>query len=58
MSQVPVMRAYDEVIDFFAHGPTRDEIAGFRLSDAAVARVRELLLKNSAATLAPDEAEE
>lgn len=58
MSQVPVMRAYDEVIEFFARGPTRDEIAVFRLGDAAVARVRELLLKNSAGALSADTADE
>jgi hypothetical protein len=51
-------RTYDEIVSFFANGPSREEIAAFRLSDAATARVRDLLQKNSAGTLAPDEADE
>ncbi len=58
MNASPVMRAYDEVVTFFANGPTREEIAAFRLSDQTVARVRELLMKNSAGTLTTDEADE
>ncbi len=55
---MPLARAYDDVVSFFARGPSREEIAAFRLSDEATARVRELLQKNSAGTLIPDEAEE
>ncbi len=51
-------RAYEDVVSFFARGPSREEIAAFRLSDEATARVRELLQKNSAGTLTPDEADE
>ncbi len=58
MSQVPLTRAYDEVVTFFASGPTREEIASFKLSEEATARARELLRKNSEGTLAPDEADE
>jgi hypothetical protein len=58
MNHPPFAHAYDEVVAFFARGPSRDEIAAFRLSDATVARVRELLRKNSAGTLTPDEADE
>ena len=58
MSQTPLMRAYDEVVTFLASGPSRNEIAAFRLSDETVTRVRQLLLKNSAGTLTPDEVEE
>lgn len=54
----PLTRAYDEVIAFFANGPSRDQVAAFRLSDEAVARLRALLAKNSAGTLTLDEAEE
>ena len=58
MNTPPVMRAYDEVVTLFANGPTREEIASFRLSDQTVARIRDLLLKSSAGTLTDDEADE
>ena len=58
MSQTSLLHAYDEVVAFFARGPSSDEIATFRLSDETITRVRELLRKNSAGTLTPDEAEE
>jgi len=50
--------AYDEVVSFFASGPSRQEIASFRLSEDALARVRYLLQKKSASTLTDDEADE
>jgi len=55
---MPLTRAYDEVISFFASGPTREQIATFRLSDETIEYVRELLYKKSAGTLSADEAEE
>jgi hypothetical protein len=58
MSQAAIPHAHDEVIAFFAKGPTRAEIAEFRLSDETVARVRDLLQKNSAGTLTADESDE
>ena len=58
MSQAVLPRAYDEVVEFFARGPSREEIASFRLSDATIARTRELLRKSSAGILTTDEAEE
>jgi len=58
MNSNPVMRAYDEVVTFFANGPTREEIAAFRLSEQTIVRVRDLLLKNSAGTLSSDEEDE
>lgn len=58
VGQAVEQRAYDEVVDFFARGPSREEIAAFRLSDRTVGRVRELLRKNSAGTLTADEADE
>jgi hypothetical protein len=45
-------------VGFFASGPSREEIGSFRLSEEAVERVRHLLLKKSAGTLADDEADE
>lgn len=58
MNHVALPHAYDEVVAFFASGPTREAIATFRLSDETVARVRQLLLKKSAGTLTVDEADE
>lgn len=58
MSQTPLLRAYDEVVAFFARAPSQAEIATFRLTDETVDRVRELLRRNSEGTLTPDEADE
>jgi len=58
MSQTSLLRAYDEIVSFFARGPTPEEIATFRLSEGTTARVRDLLRKNSAGTLTAEEAEE
>jgi hypothetical protein len=58
MSQASLKRAYDEVVDFFARGPAPNEIAQFRLSDETLARVRDLLSKNSSGALTEDEGEE
>lgn len=58
MSDSPSLSAYDEVVTFFASGPDREAIAAFRLSPATVARVRELLLRQSAGTLTAEEDEE
>jgi hypothetical protein len=55
---MPLARAYDDVISFCAGGPTREQIAAFRLSDEAAERIRELLQKNSAGTLTADESAE
>ena len=51
-------RAYDEVVRFFAGGPSRAEIGSFQLSAESIARLRHLLLKQSAGTLTEDEANE
>lgn len=58
MSQASVLRAYEEIASFFARSPSSEEIATFHLSDETVARLRELLEKNSAGTLTSDEADE
>ncbi|HUY76650.1 MAG TPA: hypothetical protein VMV29_07745 [Ktedonobacterales bacterium] len=58
MSQTIVVRAYEELADFFARSPSTDEIMAFRLSNETVERLRELLYKNSAGTLASDESDE
>ena len=58
MSQSPVLSPTEEVAEFFAHGPSPEEIAAFRLSDAATDRARELLEKNAANTLTREETDE
>lgn len=58
MAMVHAPRAYDEVVAFFAGGPSREEIAAFRLSPETIDRVRHLLMKQSAGTLTDDEADE
>ena len=58
MAQPHTPRAYDEVVAFFANGPSREKINGFRLSSETNDRVRQLLLKKSAGTLTDDEADE
>ncbi len=58
MTTLNPTRAYEEVVTFFATGPSREEISAFRLSEETIARLRQLLRKNSAGTLTADEAEE
>ena len=55
MSQAPSVSPVDEVIEFFARGPSRKEIAAFELSHAAQERIRALINKNSAGKLTPEE---
>lgn len=58
MSQASAVSPVVEVVEFFARGPSREEIASFRLSSAAQLRLRELLDRNAAGTLSEEEAAE
>lgn len=58
MSAASPLHAYDEIVAFFAGGPSREAIATFQLSEETKARVRYLLQKNSAGTLTDEESEE
>lgn len=58
MSQASAVSPVLEVIEFFARGPSREEIASFRLSAAAQARLRELLDRNAAGILSGEETAE
>lgn len=51
----PLISPINDVIDFFSRAPSRGEIAAFRLSPAALAYVRELLVRNAAGTLTLEE---
>jgi hypothetical protein len=58
MSYSSLVSPTEEIADFFARGPSPEEIAAFRLSDATLTRVRELLEKNAAGSLSREENEE
>lgn len=58
MSKMPAGSPIEEVVAFFARGPSRDEIATFHLSHAAQDHIRDLLQKNSAGTLTREESNE
>ena len=55
MSQAPVLSPIEEVAEFFAHGPSREEIARFQLSDAAQEQISRLLDKEDDGALTPEE---
>jgi len=48
----------DEVVEFFADAPSREEIAAFRLSPTAHERIRTLLARHAAGALTPEEERE
>ncbi len=49
---------YDDLLDFLIEKATPREILGFKASPGAEARAEELLEKNNAGTLTPEEASE
>lgn len=51
-------RAYEEVIDFIAAGSSPSKVIAFRPSDAARARVAELIAREKEGELTPDETSE
>lgn len=53
MSQASTVSPVQEVVDFFAQGPSREQIAVFQLSDQAQQRLRDLIQQNSANALGP-----
>jgi len=55
---VPERKGYDEIVDFFARGPSPAEILAFRPSEETLDRVRYLLDRNAADELTSEEAEE
>lgn len=55
MTQSTGTNPIEEVIEFFAHAPSTEEIAAFRLSDVAQEHVRRLLAKNSDGMLSREE---
>jgi hypothetical protein len=58
MQPVINLDAYDEFVEFITSGPTLDQIASFRLSEQAEARIRELLDANQKRRLTDAEEDE
>jgi hypothetical protein len=55
MASPAALNPVNEVIDFFARAPSREDIAAFRLSPAAHERLRAFLARNAAGMLSPEE---
>lgn len=49
---------YAEVVEFIASGPSRKDVANFQASDAAKARVAELIRREKISGLSHDEKDE
>ena len=53
-----MVRAYEEIIDFIAAGTTPTRVIAFQPSEEAKARVAELIEREKASGLSPDESTE
>jgi hypothetical protein len=51
-------RVYEEIIDFIAGGSSPDDVARFQPSDSVREHVAELLARQKASSLTPDEVAE
>ncbi len=58
MATPAALSPVSEVIAFFAHAPSREDIADFRLSPPAERRLRDLLAGTAAGTLSAGEERE
>lgn len=58
MARSSNMNPVEEVVVFFACGPSREEIAAFHLSEAAQEHIRALLDKNRTGALTREETRE
>jgi hypothetical protein len=58
MASSATVTPVNEVVEFFAQAPSRDDIAAFRLSSSAHEYLRGLLARNAAGTLAAEEQRE
>ena len=58
INRMTLTQAFDEILDFLAAGTTAETIANFRPSEAAQARVRELIERRAEAQITPAEDEE
>ncbi len=55
---MPLVRAYEEVVDFIAAGPSSGSVVEFRPSEEARSRVADLARREKTGALSPDEASE
>jgi len=55
MSEIALASPIEEIVAFFAGGPSRDAIASFRLSKDAQEHISALLHKSRSGTLTSDE---
>lgn len=55
---MPPARAYEEVVDFIAAGPSSGKIVAFRPSEETRSRVAELVRREKAGDLSPAETSE
>lgn len=55
MNYAPAETLFDEITDFLASAPSTEQLIAFRPSDKLNQRLHELLDKNSADTITPDE---
>ena len=53
-----LVRAYEEVVDFIAAGPSPGKVVAFRPSEAARSRVADLIQREKTQGLSADEASE
>jgi hypothetical protein len=51
-------RAYEEIVDFIASGSTPEKVVDFRPSDESKERVADLLSRQGAGTISPDDSAE
>ena len=53
-----MIRAYNEIVDFIASGTTPEAVANFSASEESKNRVAELIAKEKASALSPEERSE
>jgi hypothetical protein len=53
-----VIRAYDELVDFIAAGPSSESVASFQPSEASRQQVLDLLAREKSTGLTPEETSE
>jgi hypothetical protein len=58
MSMGALTSPIEEIVAFFADGPSREKVAAFRLSEDAQEHIRTLLEKNRTGTLTTEEEHE
>jgi hypothetical protein len=55
---MPALRAYEEIVDFLAAGPSPQSLVDFRASEETRERVADLVEREKTSGLSPEEASE